>query len=45
MPNYLQLAGELHKSIIEKFKRRIYFSFKENIWSVDLANMQLIRYL
>ena len=38
-----QLANELHKSIIRKFKKRkVYFSFKENIWGVDLADMQLI---
>ena len=39
-PNY-QLASELHKQIIRKFKRRkIYSSFRDNIWSVDLADMQ-----
>ena len=32
MPNE-QLANELHKPIIRKFKRRkIYSSFKDNIW-------------
>ena len=37
------LAEELHKRIIKKFKRRkVYSSFKDNIWDVDLANMQLI---
>ena len=42
MPNQ-QLADELHKPIIRKFKRRrVYSSFKDNIWSVDLADMQLI---
>ena len=38
-----QLASELHKSIIKKFKRRkVYSSLKDNIWDVDLADMQLI---
>ena len=38
-----QLAEELHKSIIRKFrKRRVYSTFKDNIWGADLANMQLI---
>ena len=39
-----QLAEELHKPIIKKFKRRKrYSSFKDNIWDADLAEMQLIR--
>ena len=38
-----QLADELHKPIIRKFKKRkVYSSFKDNIWGVDLAYMQLI---
>ena len=38
-----QLANELHKPIMKKFKRRkVYSSFKDNIWGVDLADMQLI---
>ena len=38
-----QLAEELHKPIIRKFKRRkVYSSFKNNIWGVNLAGMQLI---
>ena len=38
-----QLADELHKPCIRKFKRRkMYFSFNDNIWGVDLADMQLI---
>ena len=42
MPNQ-QLADELHKPIIRKFKKRkVYSSFRDNIWGVDLANMQLI---
>ena len=37
-----QLADELHKPIIRKFKKRkVYSSFKDNIWDVDLADMQL----
>ena len=41
--NNLQLAEELHKPIIRNFKRRkIYSSFKDNIWVVDLADMSLI---
>ena len=36
-----QLANELHKPIIKKFKKRkIYSSFKDNIWGVDLADMR-----
>ena len=39
-PNY-QLANELHKPIIKKFKKRkVYSSFRDNIWGVDLADMQ-----
>ena len=38
--NY-QLANELHKPIIRKFKKRkVYSSSKDNIWAVDLADMQ-----
>ena len=38
-----QLANELHKPIIRKFKKRkVYSSFKDNTWGVDLADMQLI---
>ena len=40
----LQLAQERHKQIIKNFKRRkVYSSFKDNIWGVDLADIQLIR--
>ena len=43
MPNQ-QLNKEFHKPITRKFlKRKVYFSFKINIWDVDLAEMQLIR--
>ena len=39
-PNY-QLANELRKQIIKKFRRRkVYSSFRDNIWDVDLADMQ-----
>ena len=42
MPNQ-QLAHELHKPIINTFKRiKVYSSFKDNIWGADLADMQLI---
>ena len=38
-----QLANELHKPIIRKFKKRkVYSSFKDNIWVVNLADMELI---
>ena len=36
-----KLAEELHKPIIEKFKKRkVYSSFKDNTWGVDLADMK-----
>ena len=39
----IQLADELHKPIIRKLKKRkVYSSFKDNIWGVDLADMQLL---
>ena len=39
-PNY-QLANELHKPIIRKSKKRkVYSYFKDNVWGVDLADMQ-----
>ena len=35
------LADELHKPIIRKFnKGKVYSQFKDNIWGVDLADMQ-----
>ena len=38
-----QLAEELHKPIIRKFKKRkVYPGFKGNIWGADLGDMQLI---
>ena len=47
------LDDELHKPIIKKFdKRSVYSQFKDNIWGVDLADLQslsrknkLIKYL
>ena len=38
-PNY-QLSDELHKPIIRKFKKKVYSSFRENVWGVDLDDMQ-----
>ena len=39
-PNY-QLANEFHKPIIRKLKKRKNFSsFRDNIWGVDLADLQ-----
>ena len=38
--NY-QLANELHKPIIRKFKKRkVYSSFRDNIWGFNLADIQ-----
>ena len=35
-----ELAWELHKPVIEKFKRRkVYARFKGNTWAADLAEM------
>ena len=43
IPQNEQLAEELHKPIIRKFKKRkVYSAFKDNIWGIDLADMQLI---
>ena len=37
------LVNELHKPIINKFnKRKVYSQFKDNIWGVDLADMQTL---
>ena len=36
-------AEELHKTIIRKFKKRkVYYSLKDNFWTTDLGEMQLI---
>ena len=43
IPENEQLANELHKPITRKFeKRKVYSTFKDNIWGVDLADMQLL---
>ena len=43
IPQNKQLANELHKPIIRKFeKRKVYSTFKDNIWGVDLADRQLL---
>ena len=35
------LADELHEPVIKKFnKTKVYSQFKDNIWGVDLADMQ-----
>ena len=39
-PNY-QLANEIHRQIIRKSRRqKVYSSFMDNIWGVDLADIQ-----
>ena len=38
----LQLADELHMPIISKVKKGKVLSFRDNIWSADLADMELI---
>ena len=38
-PNY-QLVNELHRHVFRKFTRKkVYSSFRDNIWSVALADM------
>ena len=40
-PSSSILADELHKPVIKNFeKRKVYSQFKDNIWGVDLADMQ-----
>ena len=34
-----QLAKELHKPIIRKLKKKVFFWIKDIIWSADLADM------
>ena len=35
------LVEELHKPVIKKFnQRKVYLQFRDNIWRVDLADMQ-----
>ena len=37
----LILANKIHKPVIKKFnKRKVYSQFKDNIWGVDLTDMQ-----
>ena len=38
----IQLADERHKPIIRKFKKKVYSSFRDNIWGADLADVQLL---
>ena len=39
----IQLSDELHKPIIRKFeKRKAYSSFRDNICSADLADIELL---
>ena len=41
-PNY-QLTNDLHKAIIRKLKKRKVYSYlRDNIWGVDLPDMQLL---
>ena len=43
IPQNEQLAEELHKPIIKKFKKRkLYSAFKDNTWGANLVDMQLI---
>ena len=38
-----ELAEELHKPIIRKFNKiKVHSPFIDNIWGIDLADMQLI---
>ena len=40
-PSSSILPDELHKPVIKKFEKiKIYLQFKDNIWGVDLADMQ-----
>ena len=42
-PQNEQLVEELHELIIRKFKKRkVHSTFKDNIWGIDLADMQLL---
>ena len=39
----IQLADELHKPFIRKFKKRkVYSSIRDKIWGLDLPDMQLL---
>ena len=40
-PSSSVLADQIHKPIIKKFdKRKVYSQFKDNIWGIDLADME-----
>ena len=40
-----QVAEELHKPVIKKFKRRkVYAKFKDNVWAADLAEMRSLSF-
>ena len=40
-----QLADELHKPIIKKFKKRkVHSPFIDNIWGADLADVKLSKF-
>ena len=40
-PSSSILADEIHKPVIKKFeKRKVFLQFRDNIWGVDLADMQ-----
>ena len=36
-----QLANELYKPVIRMFRKRVYLLFKDNIWGLDLADIQI----
>ena len=41
--NEEQLAEELHKPVVKKFKSgKVYVRFKDNIWAAGLAEMELL---
>ena len=43
MGGSLELANELHRPSIRKFnKRKVYSSYRDNIWGAGLADMQLL---
>ena len=40
-----QLAKELYKAVIKKFKRRkVSARFRDNIWAADLADMESLSF-
>ena len=43
IPQNEQIAEELHEPVIGKFKKsEVYSAFKDNVWTADVADMQLI---